>query len=228
MTTNIDTDIESQSAEQIEAYLRQHPTFFIEREQLLSELYFPHSNGSVVSLVERQVNLLRERNIESRKRLNQFVSQAKTNDELFKKTQALVLTLLDATSLNELIKGFNQCALSQFDIDAVQVSLLNDKFSQANQLQKVGRETLAERLPWVLAIKNSISGHFREEELTLLFPREKGIKSAIVLPINHEGGLQAILSFGSYDSRYFDAKMDTLFVEFIASVLSRQLTKYQD
>ena len=49
--------------EQVKSYLKTNPNFFRTQEQLLCELDIPHSAGSAVSLVERQVALLRERNI---------------------------------------------------------------------------------------------------------------------------------------------------------------------
>lgn len=226
MTGSVDQVADSLSPEHIEAFLKKNPTFLLEREQLLSDLYLPHATGgSTVSLVEKQVNLLRERNIDSRKKLSQFVNQAKANDELFRKTQVLVLAMLDSTHLKDLIKQFNRCALEQFSIDAVQIQLMESQFEEVNQLQKLDESAIAGPLSWVNSIQNSISGVFRDEELALLFPKNKGVESAIVLPIRKGKQLMAILCFGSHDSRYFDADMDTLFIEFVASVLARQLVR---
>ena len=57
-------------------YLRLDPDFFTRHTQLLSELNLPHSTGRTVSLIEHQVSILRERNVESRRKLNQLVSTA--------------------------------------------------------------------------------------------------------------------------------------------------------
>ncbi|WP_164247913.1 DUF484 family protein, partial [Stenotrophomonas maltophilia] len=81
------------------AYLSQHPEFFVEHDELIPELRIPHQPGDAVSLVERQVRLLRERNIEMRHRLSQLMDVARENDRLFDKTRRLVHDLLDATSL---------------------------------------------------------------------------------------------------------------------------------
>ena len=55
-------------SETVAAYLRLHPEFFIDHDELIPELRIPHQRGDTVSLVERQVKLLRERNIEMRQR----------------------------------------------------------------------------------------------------------------------------------------------------------------
>ena len=57
--------------EQVIVYLRNHPDFFQQHAHLLSELRLPHESGSAVSLVERQVAILRERNMTMRRRMNE-------------------------------------------------------------------------------------------------------------------------------------------------------------
>ena len=73
-------------SETVAAYLRLHPEFFVQHEELIPELRIPHQPGEAVSLVERQVKLLRERNIEMRHRLSQLMDVARENDRLFDKT----------------------------------------------------------------------------------------------------------------------------------------------
>ena len=68
-------------AEAIAAYLRDHPAFFVEHEELLPALRIPHQRGDTVSLVERQLKLLRDRNIEMRHRLSQLMDVARQSLE---------------------------------------------------------------------------------------------------------------------------------------------------
>ncbi len=99
------TEIEADNgpgAEQVLAYLARHPDFFLRHEAILAELELPHRAGAAVSLVERQVALLRERNIDSRQRLTRLLETARENDELFSKTRRLILALLEAESLERL------------------------------------------------------------------------------------------------------------------------------
>ena len=92
-------------AEAVAAYLRAHPEFFVDHDELILELRIPHQPGTAVSLVERQVKLLRERNIEVRHRLSHLMDVARDNDRLFDKTRRLVLDLLDANSLERYRRG---------------------------------------------------------------------------------------------------------------------------
>jgi uncharacterized protein YigA (DUF484 family) len=106
-------------AEQVTAFLRANPEFFVEHEELLSELRIPHQRGTTVSLVEHQVKLLRERNIEMRHRLSHLMDVARDNDRLFEKTRRLVLDLLDASSMEEVVGAVEDSLRHEFQVPFV-------------------------------------------------------------------------------------------------------------
>jgi uncharacterized protein YigA (DUF484 family) len=80
--------------EEVISYLRLDPDFFQRHASLLSELNLPHESGAAVSLVERQVAILRERNMNMRRRMNELIEAAKENESLFEKIRSLTLELL--------------------------------------------------------------------------------------------------------------------------------------
>ncbi len=55
---------------------------------------------------ERQVSVLRERNMDMRHRLNNLLDTARTNDRLFEQTKQLVLHLLEAQTLDQIVDTF--------------------------------------------------------------------------------------------------------------------------
>src|SRR5690606_36349176 len=110
-------------ADAVAQYLRQHPEFFVDFEELIPELRIPHQPGQAVSLVERQVKLLRERNIELRQRLNQLMDVARDNDRLFDKSKRLVLALLDAGDLEDLISAVEDSLRHDFQVPFVSLVL---------------------------------------------------------------------------------------------------------
>ena len=61
----------------IRDYLREHPDFFDQHPDILDHLEISHGSGSAVSLVERQVSVLRERNMDMRRRLNSLMDNAR-------------------------------------------------------------------------------------------------------------------------------------------------------
>jgi len=80
-------------------YLRSHPDFFERHAALLLGLKLPHrTNGAAVSLVERQVSMLRQRNAQLERQFKDLVAVAKANDALVEKIHQLGLKLMHAPS----------------------------------------------------------------------------------------------------------------------------------
>jgi uncharacterized protein YigA (DUF484 family) len=79
-----------------------------------------------VSLVERQMKLLRDRNIEMRHRLSQLMDVARDNDRLFDKTRRLILDLMDAASLEEVVMAVEDSLRQDFQVPFVSLILFGD------------------------------------------------------------------------------------------------------
>src|SRR5690554_6996545 len=76
-------------------FLQRRPDFFERHDSLLLRLKLPHeTNGFTVSLIERQVSMLRQRNAELERQLNDLISVAKANDALIEKIHHLSVRLL--------------------------------------------------------------------------------------------------------------------------------------
>lgn len=117
---------ESLEAAAIAAYLEAHPDFFVQHEELLPALRIPHRRGDTVSLVERQMTILRDRNIELRHRLSHLMDVARDNDRLFDKTRRLILALMDAASLEDVVMSVEDSLRQDFQVPFVSLILLGD------------------------------------------------------------------------------------------------------
>ena len=212
-------------SETVAAYLRLHPEFFIDHDELIPELRIPHQRGDTVSLVERQVKLLRERNIEMRHRLSQLMDVARDNDRLFDKTRRLVLDLLDATSLEEVVSAVEDSLRREFQVPFVGLILFSDaplpvgrSVSSAEAHQAIGG---------LLAGGKTICGVLREHELKVLVGEEAGaqVGSAAVVALTYQG-LHGVLAIGSADPQHYKSSLGTLFLGYIAEVLARVLPRF--
>lgn len=210
-------------AEAVAAYLRAHPEFFVDHDELIPELRIPHLPGTAVSLVERQVKLLRERNIDMRNRLSHLMDVARDNDRLFDKTRRLVLDLLDANSLEEVIGAVDESLRHEFQVPFVSLIL----FSESPL--PVGRSVTAseaqQAIGGLLGSGKTVCGVLRPHELTFLFGEEesRSIGSAAVVALNQQ---QGILAIGSEDPQHYKSSLGTLFLGYIAEVLTRVLPSY--
>lgn len=104
--------------ESIAEYLRAHPDFFERNLSLLSGLHLPHrTTGGAISLVERQVDVLRQRNHAMESRLKELVEVARSNDRLAARIHALALLLMRAKSREDVIDILDQQLREGFAVD---------------------------------------------------------------------------------------------------------------
>jgi len=220
-----DNAVPALEAEAVAAWLQQHPDFFAEHDDLLTAMRIPHQRGDTVSLVERQLKLLRERNIEMRHRLSQLMDVARDNDRLFEKTRRLILALMDANSLEDIVIAVEDSLRQEFQVPFVSLILLSDN------PMTVGRwVTSAEAqkaIGGLISGGKTVCGALREHELEFLFGAEqsKEVGSTAIVALNHQG-LHGVLAIGSRDPQHYKSSVGTLFLTYIADVLSRLLPRF--
>ena len=215
---------ESLEAAAIAAYLEAHPDFFIEHEELLPALRIPHQRGDTISLVERQMTILRDRNIELRHRLSHLMDVARDNDRLFDKTRRLILTLMDATSLEDVVIGVEDSLRQDFQVPFVSLILLGDNPMPVGRW--VTHADAQTAIGGLLSEDKSVCGSLREHELDFLFGEEqrKQIGSTAVVAISHQG-IHGVLAIASRDPQHYKSSVGTLFLSYIAEVMGRVLPR---
>ncbi|UTW45157.1 DUF484 family protein [bacterium SCSIO 12696] len=211
----------------IKAYLQNNPGFFENHPDLLELIQLPHESGRAVSLVERQVAVLRERNMEMRQRLNNLLEAARTNDKLFEKTKRLVLNLLDSRDINSLVDTLYESLGNDYQLQYFSLVLLTDTTRLPdNPAKVVGLEEAENQVGTLLRSNRAICGVLRQEELHFLFGNKAGeIGSVAAVPLTR-GQSYGILAIGNSDPNYYRSSMGTLFLSYIAEVLNRILPKF--
>ncbi|MCQ4348773.1 DUF484 family protein [Pseudomonas stutzeri] len=211
-------------AEQVAAWLAAHPRFFVGRDELLEQLLIPHEAGHAVSLVERQLRLLRERNHELRTRLTQLMDIARDNDRLFERTRRLIVALLDAESLEELVAAVEDGLRHDFQVPCVSLLLFSDNPPAVGRW--VGQGEAQQRIGALLGGNRTVCGVLRAEELAFLFPAENlaSIGSAAVAVLDHQG-LHGVLALGSPDPQHYKSSLGTVFLAHVAEIVARLLPR---
>ncbi|RYG84104.1 DUF484 family protein, partial [bacterium] len=109
--------INTSDEETIGAYLRDNPDFFVRNEPLLAHLRLPHARGSAaVSLVERQVEVLREKNQSLEGKLGEFVSVARDNELLGDKVHQFTRRLMGAGSRPAVVEQLGKSLREDFEV----------------------------------------------------------------------------------------------------------------
>ena len=214
------------SDEQVRDYLKEHGDFFQHHPDMLDHLHISHSSGSAVSLVEKQVSVLRERNMEMRKRLNSLTGNARDNDRLYEHTRKLVLALLEADSLAKLGSTFTQSLVDDFEVEHVSLILFGDPGRSTGQCRIESADTARIEIGALIKGRSAVCGALRKEELSYLFPSAGEVGSAAVMPLCNSSDL-GLIAVGNSDANYYTSSMGTLFLGHIAEVLVILLPRLQ-
>lgn len=209
--------------DQVKTYLQQHPGFFDDHPELLETINLPHESGAAVSLIERQVAVLRERNMEMRQRLNGMLDSAKINDKLFEKTKRLVLAMLEAKSKAMLMETVSNSLDSDFQVEFHSLILFSDQSLKLDSphTRLASLDEASAHIGTLLRNNRTTCGILGSDELSYLFgdaaPR---VGSVAAMPLNH-GTPFGILAIGNSDPHFYRSSMGTLFLSYIAEVISR-------
>lgn len=224
----IDAEGENElSSEQVASYLQSHPEFFIEQDDLLADLSLPHESGKAISLLERQVTILRDRGIDARQKLNNLLENARNNDQLFDTTRNLVLALLRAENATE-IANITQDQLScQANIDCCEIIIIEqDGLRVSDSIRTESHSKLQQEFGDVFRLKRTHCGEITEKQTSFLFPSNgKNIHSTALSPVVDNDEILALIAFGNQSENYFNVNLDTLFLDFIGHVVGAVLSK---
>lgn len=217
-----ETAITTISEDQVADYLNENPDFFLAHQELLAEITLPHESGEAVSLLERQVKLLRERNYSLSEQLGNLLENASRNDHIFEITRSLVLSLLRADTPDALITAVQDTLLTQDNIDAC--TLVLDARVGVSPPRGAEPADLTTRFADVFRLRHTHCGRPTADQLTFLFGETAGkLKSSALCPISAAGEPVGILAIASRQNHYFNVNLDTLFLDFIGSVVAAVL-----
>lgn len=209
-------------------YLKQHPDYFHHRDDLLVELSIPHQSGDAISLVERQVTLLRERNNELNQRLDRLMTIARNNNQLFERSSRLLFALMESDTLDQVADALEDSLLHDFQIDYCSFILISDRPLET-RVRLCHKRDLSEHVRDLsdrnMQDNRMICGPLGINEAAFLFPGHVNvIASAAVAPLQYHKWL-GILALGSPQKDQFRSGVDALFVRFIANALERTLRR---
>ncbi|MGD8802981.1 MAG: DUF484 family protein, partial [Gammaproteobacteria bacterium] len=89
--------------QQLLELLKDCPDILVRNPALLAELEVPHEAGRAVSLIERQVSVLRDKLQANEKRLRELMDIARGNERLAESRHRLAINLLGAHDLEDVI-----------------------------------------------------------------------------------------------------------------------------
>ena len=213
-------------------YLEANQDFFERHGDLLGSLRLPHGSGAAVSLVERQVSVLRQKDLKLERKLKDLIEVARTNDQLGAKMHQLTLHLLAAKGISETLEAIEAALRTGFNADLSVLVLFGNP--AVFEDVKVGRffkpvERETESLnPFSTFLKsnNPRCGQVRDSQRDFLFGKETDeVGSAALVPLGKKSEI-GFLAIGSADADRFHPGMSMDFLARLGDLVAEALKRY--
>lgn len=204
-------------------YLKNNLDFFVKNSAILAELKIPHEHGGAISLVEKQLTVLREQNQETNKKIHELIEIATQNEELARRMHQLALTLIDADDPKDIFSTMYDNLKKNFHADRVIVRLFaNPAFIDSFPTDEfVGKESIEESLfKRIIEKREPLSGKMKHQQQVFLFGDDgDDVTSSVMIPL-HGVGWGGILAIGSFDAERFQPGMGIELLANLGEILS--------
>lgn len=212
-------------------YLGEHPEFFDSHPAVLARLRLHHPrHGATISLIERQVEVLRQRYETQEQRLAEFVHVARLNDQLAAKIHALTRKLLHTTTRADSI-GVIESSLRQDFSGFSAVLVLRGAPAEGSAAAQSFVRNVASEDPAMKGFDSLFAsgkprcGQIRDTQRDFLFGSEgASIGSVALMPLTSLTP-PGLLALGSVDRDRFHPGMSTDFLARMAELISDALAR---
>jgi uncharacterized protein YigA (DUF484 family) len=215
------------NSQDVADYLQSHPEFFEQHAELLNAVVLPHPHGGrAISLSERQMMTLREKNKALELRLAELVRFGRENDAILDRLQRWTRALLLQRNARLLPDALTTSLADIFAVPqlALRIWEANDDYADLAAAQPVSADiiSLANQL------RQPYLGAPTEAHLSLRALLDNpAVQSIALLPLRRGAAAQAfgLMVLASPDPRRFDGGMGTEVLARIGETASAALTR---
>lgn len=212
-------------SEEVAQYLLTNPQFFEEHAELMSRMLIPHPHGGrTISITERQMLSLRDKNKQLEGKMGELIQFGEENDSISEKMHRLGVAMIAAASFQAVLHTLNFHLRDDFSIPHVALRLWDrpesseelPEFAEVSEELQVFAETLAQ--PYC----GSTSGF---ETSSWFGSASKHVRSQALIAMRNGGGTIGMIALGSEDAQRFYAGMGTLYLERLGEMASAALAR---
>lgn len=211
--------------DEIADYLKNNPSFFEQYADLMSQIFVPHPHGGrAVSLAERQMLTLRDKNRQAESKLAELIAFGEENDQISEKVHRLAVALIAAETFQAMIHLLNFHLRDDFSVPHVALRLWHKpegiedlpEFAAVSEELQAFAETL--NRPYCGSTAGfGTSSWFGEAAAH--------IRSQALIALRNGGGTIGMIALGSPEGQRFYADMGTLYLERIGEMVSAALAR---
>ncbi|MFK8010657.1 MAG: DUF484 family protein [Marinicellaceae bacterium] len=205
-------------------FLHENKDFFTRHPEQLELLEVSNRNGKVASLINHQVNVLKERNNQLKTKLSELINNAQENEKIMSQVFNLSLQLSQISHVANVTKHFARFVKHSFESDLFKIVLPKyDKLVNSQAVLCVENE---EEFSLIFEdfIRNNapICGRLKKQKLEYIFPKHADkIGSSILLPIGNNAE-KGILVFASFEENKFNPDMSTDLLSRLTQILDKK------
>jgi len=217
----------SVAEDQIANHLVAHPEFFERHPGVLARLRLPHQRGSAaISLVERQVLVLREKHETLEQKLRELIENGRTNDAIADRMHRLTRRLLRARDLGAVIAALETSLREDFGASRWVILITDASLGAAasGHLRVVPRGSPELKIfETFFESARPRSGQIREAQREFLFGSDgRQLGSAALIPLGERASL-GLVAIASHDTERFLPTMSTDFLVRIGELVTEAL-----
>ena len=204
-------------------FLSDNPDFFLKNPDTLEKLEIKHETGEAVSLIEKQVEIIKKKNLLNKSRLSEFLVNAEYNQQLFIKVQKLVLKILNEKNiekLSELTETFFEKELGT-EICKIYFFTQEGLFELSNE-RIITPEIATSIFSEVFNSGDIALGGINKELSSMVFGSKANAEEGVICKLHCEK-IAGTLALGSSSKGKFVKDSETLFLEFLVAVFSNQV-----
>ena len=212
-------------SEEIAQYLQDHPQFFEEHAELMSHMVIPHPHGGrTISITERQMLSLRDKNKQLEVKMNELLQFGEENDSISEKMHRLGVAMIAAASFQSVLHTLNFHLRDDFSIPHVALRLWN-RPDNADELPEF-TEVSAELQAFAETLGQPYCGSTSGFETSSWFGEaSRQVRSQALIAMRNGGGTIGMIALGSEDAQRFYAGMGTLYLERLGEMASAALAR---
>jgi uncharacterized protein len=228
-------DIETETLEEdkIAHYLQLNPEFFERHAGLLTKLKLTHNAGATtVSLIERQVGALREKNHTLESRLRDLIEVARANDLLAAKIHRLACRLVRARKADALLDALESSLREDFGASEWLLLLTHGQQADFGSAASRHLRLIDANAPELKMFETLFEaekprcGQIRDSHRDFLFGAGTvEIGSAALVPLGPQPA-SGLLAIGSPDAERFHPTMSTDFLARIGDLVSEAVSAH--
>ncbi|MEN1956025.1 DUF484 family protein [Luteimonas sp. MJ204] len=220
--------VEKLGAHEVAAWLRRHPKFLQQFPDLAISMVVPREDGPAASLASYQLEVLRDKNRELSRRLQDLYAVSQENERLAVRTHQLTLALMRPGSAAGVVRAMVATLAEDFSGDLVRVVLFEPLpgLHDEEWLQVIPRDDRSLQ-PFADCIRDGepLCGRLHPDKQALLYAaRVDEVASTALLPIEGVG----LVAVGSRDPNRFYPGMGTLFLRMMGEAFAAALLRQRD